>query len=375
VIIFCFALILLSAARLSAIFWRERELTGDERARDDGEEFRYSVERGRGRRVVSISVGFDVPGDLQFTLRPEGVFDPVAKWLHLATEFQTGDRRFDRRIFIDCEDPAVLEELAGNQKLRYLVFPWLSEGTGRRLRCGNGKLWLTTPGGDLPTKEDDRALAFRLARQFLPTVRELRTGLARIGGSGPRDPRRCARRLFVGGIVTCFLAALAGTVNLVEDHGHQMVVAEIPDVAARITFAVTCLFLLALFGRLGSTPRTHNLFADVLLAGLPAIWIASWSGSMYYNQAFDDRPARRVSIPTNGVRAEQGSRGMRYSIDVARWPDARADRHLRLRAREFAIMDGRPCVDIIWREGRLGDPWLERFAPSVQETCAPGVER
>ena len=51
-------------------------------------------------------------------LRPEWWLDRFAKRFGIAQEWQTGDERFDEKVFILSEVPTLLETLSSDRELR-----------------------------------------------------------------------------------------------------------------------------------------------------------------------------------------------------------------------------------------------------------------
>jgi hypothetical protein len=366
-------LLFMAFGRVLAILNRERDPRWNATVRDETDEIRYRIERNKSR-VTAVTVGLALPGKLRFALRPEGVFDPFARWLRLVYEFQTRDAKFDNRVYVDCDDPALHEALATNQKWRNAIYRLLPEGTGRRLRCANGWLWISSPHTKLQKARDDEVIALDVFRGYQPAMRELRAELGTFPGELD-DPTRNVRRAFDAAIVALLIAGIAAFVLYQRDHNHQVVVAQIPRIARWVTIAVGVTLALVLLLFLGRISRTHNLLSDIVFAALPAAFVIGWGGAMHFNQRYDDSAVFRFTMPAGGATEVRGRKSTHYYLNAEAWPDTRATRKVELTRSEYGIMQGRACIDVLWRSGRLGDPWIERFMPSEQSTCEWGVER
>src|SRR5262245_31953213 len=69
----------------------------------NGERCEVEVQRAKGQ-VTGISLCLSLHDSWRFVLRRETWFDRFAKNFGIASEWQTGDRSFDERVFILSED-------------------------------------------------------------------------------------------------------------------------------------------------------------------------------------------------------------------------------------------------------------------------------
>ena len=114
-VVFVSALVLGGGAR--NYYWRVQWS-----ARENlGLKYRFGQLVDRGRSVSAFVLRFAAPAGVRLCVRRENWFDRLGKALRIAVEPQLGDRDFDARFHIDCEDPQLLAQLQGQAGLRNLV--------------------------------------------------------------------------------------------------------------------------------------------------------------------------------------------------------------------------------------------------------------
>jgi hypothetical protein len=364
----------LAAVRTLFMFHREKDPEWRATARD-GEEFRYTVDRGKHNAVNSVTVGIEFPGNARFALRPEGELDPLARKLGITREFQTQDERFDKRIYVDCENPALNDALAANPVLRNAIYGLLPTGTARSLRAAKGWLWLSSSGEGVDKEKSDEVIAIETLRSYQPALGEVRNELRSIAARvGEVDPTRRARDVFMSAIVAVLASGGIGIVLYSWDTRLQLVREGILFTAALVTLGVVGALLVTTLTWLRGTPRSHKLVMDVLLAALPAASVAALGGAMQFNQTGESSDARRLTIPIARAYEEKQQKRTDYFIVVRGWPDKRVDPKIEVRYGEYALARDRNCIDVLWHDGRLGDPWIERFMATPDPSCGNQVE-
>jgi hypothetical protein len=191
---------------------------------------------------------------------------------------------------------------------------------------------------------------------------------------GTDDGSSVIRHRFTLAILVCFLAGGVGFVYQWFHVDHQVARHAILRASAWTTAAVGAGFLAALFTTLRGTSITHDVLLDILLAAVPTTWLATTSGFLFLNQAFDPGPARSVIVPIAATYST-GQRDTDYYLEVPRWPDEHGMRKVELRRREYELMRRRRCIGVLWREGRLGDGWVQEYRLPTPADCQPGVEK
>jgi len=240
------------------------------------------------RKIKGLTLRIPIPDKLRFVLRGETGLDRFARGLGIASEWQTGDTGFDAKVFILSEDVAFNQALSRDRELRELAGNLLGEIRDSSIECRDGMLYL---GFSVEGLEDDNVanLGSHFADQLALLVR-LRDGLQRIRAAAWTDERdpALARKAWLVGISVAL--GIAGIAALAFDLGvdrHQVVRANIPILATWITVGVIGSLLLTTFAWLKSTPHTHAVLLDILLAAAPGCWAAASGSATVYNEKFD----------------------------------------------------------------------------------------
>lgn len=344
-------------------------------AAHDGEDFRYKITRGKEGVVDSVTVAIELPGAMRCALRPEGEFDPLVKRLEISREHQTDDQRFDRRVYVDCENPALNAALSSNPKLRKAIYSLLPAGTGRSLRAANGWLWMSSPEGGVNKDVSDEVIAIDALRAWQPALGNVRDELKPIAARvGEVDSTRRGREVLM--TVNVALLALGGLGLVRYSWGAelQLINQAVPFIAALVTIGVVGALLGATLLWLRGTPRSHKLVLDVLLGAFPATCVAALGAALHFNQAQEASEMRRITLPLVRAWEEPPKERPDYFIAVRGWPDERVDPKRAVFHSEYAMTQGRKCIDVYYYDGRLGDPWIEGFAANDTDACQIKVE-
>ena len=206
--------------------------------------------------------------------------------------------------------------------------------------------------------------------QELDALAKLRECLQRIRADAWREERDPAliRKAWLVGISLAL--GLAGAVALFFDldvDRHQVVREMIPRLATGITIGVVGLMLFATFTWLRSTPHTHAVLLDILLAATPGCWAAANGALTLYNEKLD-RCAARVPASNGDLYGDQEAGAQQsYYLVVEQWPDPRARRTVRISKDEYHWMRPGICVTVTWHRGRLGDGWVSGYRPGCEK--------
>jgi hypothetical protein len=343
----------------------------------DGEEVSVCIDRGKRKAVDRVSISIDMPGSLRFAIRRENRIDRFFKRLGVAREPQTRDESFDDRLYVECEDTALLRALESSPALRQRFDELVNSGKAGPVFCAKGRLWAYSRGYEAQRKLSDGELAALIVRDLHPALIAMRDELRQQvpgGGAETGAGTPGIRRRFTLAILACFLAGGLGFVYQWFHVDYQVARYTILRASVWTTAAVGTGFLVALFTALRGTSITHDVLLDILLAAVPTSWLATTSGFLFINQTFDPGPPRSVIIPI-ATTYSTGQKDTDYYLEVPRWPDEHGMRKVELRRREFELVQQRSCVNVLWREGRLGDGWVQEYRLPAPADCQPGVEK
>lgn len=139
-------------------------------------------------REAYVEIEVAHPSGISFELRLEAPSDRATKALGLAVEPVTGDAEFDRAVYIEADDPAVVAALRRDE-LRAGVWQALAGGV-ERIRASGRKLWArwSPPPtvAEAPRVRETALLLARLAQQIdriTPTRRRAASLPAFLGGA------------------------------------------------------------------------------------------------------------------------------------------------------------------------------------------------
>jgi Tfp pilus assembly protein PilF len=148
----------------------------------------------------------------------------------------------------------------------------------------------------------------------------------------------------------------------------RQVVDDILEVRGALTAAVVGALLLALlFTTLRRASYTHLVLAEVVLVGIPGAWILGHAGQTWANQAWDLSTGSIHQLTVWDKRVTRSRRRRSYHLELRGWPDIRADRSLQVSSSLFESVKPGDCLEIRWRAGYYGDPWIESWVP--REAC------
>ena len=325
----------------------------------------FAVKFSRNKRkVTELCLRIAIQDKLRFLLRRETRFDRVAKSLGLATEWQTGDARFDEKVFVLSEDVTLNSALTRDRELRDVCTGLIQSLEGAQLECRQGNLYL---GFDVEGLEDDSPTGVgpKFSRELAALVK-LRTCLQRIHAEmwrEERDPALTRKAWLVGISVALGVAGLVAFFFDIPVDQHQVVREVIPRLATWITVGVVGMMLFATFAWLRSTPHTHAVLLDILLAAAPGCWAAANGGLTLYNEKLDRSESQLLPVQVDYTEKKKRKRGWDYYLYVKQWPDPRGNRKVGITADEFQWMQRKSCITVIWHQGRLGDGWVSGYKP------------
>jgi tetratricopeptide (TPR) repeat protein len=77
-----------------------------------------------------------------------------------------------------------------------------------------------------------------------------------------------------------------------------------------------------------------------------------------------------LELPVEYRYVTRGRRGSSYTLGVSGWPDVRAGRSLNVRRSLYDAAPEGSCLEVRWRIGYYGDPWVESWTP--RPSCSKG---
>jgi hypothetical protein len=338
----------------------------------------FRVHRSRKTRTIAgVSLGVRLSDKVRFSIHPETTFDRFCKAIGLAEEWQTKDEAFDRDVFIICDDMVLLRALSRSEPMRKAVLDLV--GRGGTLHCSRGHLWV-----DLRTSGDkdleDRIIAQAAAGPVLSALLRVRDEIHAIASSDWREERDSAMGRQRGLLFFTLLCGALGAIALFFFHEsrrppRQMVVDAITERGVW-TAAICGLVLITLtVFLLRATSRLHWVLLDVLLVGVPGIYLVAHGVAIWQNQHFDTSAGSEQLVEVSSKHIVKGRKNRRtYYITVQSWPDPRADRRIKVHSDFYESLSPPTCVRVRWHPGAYGDPWVSEMVP-VPDGCDWNVEK
>jgi hypothetical protein len=323
-------------------------------------------DKGNRARVIStVSWGLALETPLVFSLSQESDWDRVSKLLGFASELETGDADFDRKVYVTCDEPALHRLLSENARVRQVIVGFLARGAVRVFSDGSG-LWVE---GTQPEYPSDRELA------------ELYEVYVAVRDGGPARRRWWADSFLwkaVGIEALVWSVALYGAPAVLEKFHREFVGGEGQRHLNEWALVYPSLWLAAalLIGLMGlilvlmrGSSRGHRIVAEsvaVLVFGLPSTAIEATSD---FNIAFDRSEARvddyRVveKVDTHSGRARDGANNGSYYLKLEPVTEGapEVEKKLRVAAGTFGQAQAGGLVRITSRAGRLKVPWIVRL--------------
>lgn len=345
-----------------AIFWvklRVRRKTGVE-VRHGKRAYLYDEKKTKGT-IREIALGAPFPSNAVFWLHREGGFDRLLKGLGLADEMQTGDRKFDREVYVVSDNPAVALCLQENPALRRQIVATLESGFDV-IHADGHALWMRSKKV-LEAKKPELDGLFAMATAFKALK--------------PRkDPDSILFRVFVVEVLMAIMAGYGASVALdIYDDDPTLV---FPDVAIFDGLAVSAALFAATFGLtvllLRRSSRARWVLAESLVVLLVSALACGFGAIRDLNAAFDRSVAIDVERPVTGRRIVKGRKGKkRYyvSFPTATWKDEMLPTELKVSRSLYGDVEDGGTITFRIKEGSFGYPWYEDISASKPTSPRP----
>ena len=330
----------------------------------DGLKYQYAAQYYRGRSEGFV-LRFRAPRGLQFLVRPRSAFDRIAKSLHLVAEPQLWDKKFDERLYVECDDENLLRAARERPDLLKLVTALQLRLRADRselveLRCADGNLDLMI-ACDLadagPHNAEQDVMAW--LRPVIDSICSLKSR----DDVKPANRGLQARAFFV----SVFMFGVCAAIFVACFFTRRM---ETPfrlfDFSYPYSLAALGAFLVATFLWLGRSPGRHRVLAACLVIGLPGFLIC---GTLLTRALDLDLPqATPEIIPLKQAALRDGKVSFYDSDDQRTWGgisplELSGGAYDRLQS-NWGSAEKRPAT-LLRHPGALGLPWLEVVLPET----------
>lgn len=330
----------------------------------------YFLREHRGKhRVTAVTIGMAAASPTWVRMHAESRLDRFFKRIGVANELQTGDARFDERVYLTCDHPAVTELVAASPELRDAVVAALDLGAAS-IRYDGATVWLEQLAGEAPTPAQLDALG-RVQRASAPLAQTPKRWFA--------DPFLW-KALVVEGVVWAMVGYAIGALveGMFEDQAVHVHKADVLVTGLAVAAGAFVVLVAATWRLMRGSSRGHRVLIEsavLLTFGLSVTSVQVVSDT---NRALDDGPAVTVVMPVDRceVRRHRTKRGTSYSYHVWRSGRPTPDRfdlpeELEVAASVCHAADAARRLELTIKPGRWGLPWYQRIAANGVTWEAP----
>lgn len=303
-----------------------------------------------------LGVRFSGPA---FVMTREASWDRAFKFLGLSAEFQTGDERFDREIYIASDHPFFCNALRDSPAIRDRI-RWLFTQVkdAQRIVCDGKVLYI----------QANCELARERVRKGIADLQEkLDSALAQLPG---RFTDSFAwRALLVESVVWSMVGYAIGAVLSVTAH-HDLYL----DQWHLITYggvlgAIALVAILALIvALLQRSSRSHRILVECVLLLLFALPLLGYQGVADYNRLADDAPPHIIETTVvrkwTEIHKTKRSHYTTYHIEVVQPLEAEGivlPKQIDLTFETYATLSDGQKFAIEVGTGKLGIPWYRKI--------------
>jgi len=323
---------------------------------------------GEGTEPVGLQIGVTASTRFDFSLKPEKWRDWVSNQIGFSVEYQTGDSKFDRAVYILSNDARIHAVLSQNSELRadiLKVFNIVAPHSAqlKEIRCAKGRIWVhyKLKNGLLHTKIAE------LAEQIVPALNRFASDLGKVAIANA--PRLYDRFVLRASVILAISTGLAmnGVAHLVRLH---FIPIPFPiDRSALIEWSIYCgivligLLVLSIVLFLGRSARAHVVLFEVLLVGGLGAIVTSYVEMRDLNMEWDQRPAVRHEVRVESMRSYRGRRYRSYYITVKGWPEHNRTREFEVSSSLYYQSKQGMKMEVWQKPGYFNVPWVAALTP------------
>ncbi len=298
---------------LAIIGFAIRQLSRGAKKADDGmfEGIPYFEKvRQTKKGIKSFTIGMERKSPTWLRCHAESKADRFFKWLGIANEVQTGDEKFDDRVYVTCDHPYIQALLSEDAELRESIRWVFDEGYKRVVFNGT-------------TVSIERDADYRPHQRDFQLLKRIHTASKRLENEMPSrfgDPFLWKAFLVEGIIWSIAGYAIGAVVQMIvtdqDVHLSRMAVVRMGIYVAAAVFIV--LIGLIALGMRGSS-RGHRVIVEsavLLLFALPASAIQLVGDT---NRALDDKPPIITKRTINQCEERVHVRRNRRHHETSRW--------------------------------------------------------
>ncbi len=288
---------------------------------------------------------------VEFSIAPEGWFQKLSKSLGFATEFQTNDLDFDNKFYISSDDPQFCNKLRAGSIRQSIktIFNFGVKAINTEKGRFNASMRDASPVPDPavadPVAKEMHALAEQISSIALNPLSPCKS-LAK--------QAQIAMWFMIGSLIAAVVCVATFSYKLVDYTGL---------LRSSALYAVPVIFAMFFIVRVvfSGSSRGTTVFGAALLAGIPAIALASYDAHYYLNVYHDQSEPTFRTQYVNRTYTTRHKNRTRYHVEVDNWH--RPGEKLSISIGYATYNRIRPGSRIVLKThpGYLGAEWIEDY--------------
>jgi hypothetical protein len=309
--------------------------------------------------ITGFELGIPLPTQCLFKFQTEGMFDGFSKSLGLSTEFQTGDGNFDKKIYLACDYPVLLQQLADSSQSREIILELLGRRMFNSIWSDGSILWTSTASDKEPSEH-----VIQRMQQLAATLQPLCQTAA------PQKRPFFWRFLWVEALVWSLFGYAASSM-LEKSFGHHDYHLYYSDIVkyGLLTAAVLLVILMLIIRLvLGKSSLGHTILAESFFVLLLALPLSGMQLVSDVNRYFDNTEAQQIEALI-GSAYTQSKRGRKkylisYHLQLQSPPmlfNRQVPENIEVTEDLYNVAANGKLLQLRVKPGFLGLPWYEQM--------------
>jgi hypothetical protein len=306
-----------------------------------------------GNQPPHLKVSIPSPEINLFRVKLESSFDSFSKKIGLSKEFQTGDKLFDERHYLVCDNEVFAANYFGSVEKREAIANIISNGF---IEVGYNEkentleaLW---PGYRV---KDETDVGF--IHDTVENLDVLRRDVRPVPALNDRPitwvPVSLSIIVSVVGMAAIFF--VTGSYDLLDW-------VEVTRDSLSYSVPALLFFLYVFFLALRGRSKSHHHFAIVLFLSLLGFITGGVAGLAGLNVVLDENPAKHFEQLVLEKKSVQVKGGKKYYVTVKSWRADQRGQKIRVeRGLYNAVVSQQDYLSLEVRPGHYGYEWLESF--------------
>ncbi len=312
--------------------------------------------RDKQDKITGYQLGFSLQTDVPFQIDAESTASAFFTWLGISREFKTGDEHFDRKVYLGCDHPLLLQALQQQEPARQAILALLQLSGAKKIWSDGINLWFSR-ACEHPSASAEQQLLLQLVRALAPVAEATRQQPT------PFFWRYLTIEAVVWGIFGYAGVAFAEYYFVGTDyHLDSTAVLQTGLIASLLVFAGLMLLIMML---LRGSSRSHQIVTEsfvLLLLALPLCGVQLVSD---LNRSQDQAKTEMVLVPIKDKRIATRRKGPDGYILYLSAPPRLFGTQVSHKIEVSAAIYHKAAIDkqllLVVKPGWLGLPWYQRM--------------